>query len=90
MTRHGRNREWLRQKEREAPAEGEVKLPPLPRSVAVEKPAPSKYLIRAVVVHLGRSEFFILRKCTYFEKFPNQKCTEMAQKVFLVPIPRGN
>ena len=38
-------REWLREKEREAPAEGEIKLPPLPRpsaATATEKPSSSK------------------------------------------------
>ena len=50
-----RSREWLKEKESEAAAEGEVRLPPLPGSGsrAAKAAAGSPYRIRAVVVHLG-------------------------------------
>lgn len=50
-----RSREWLREKEREAPAAGEVKLPSLPTTTTgrAKSEAPTPYLIRAVIVHLG-------------------------------------
>ena len=55
-------REWLREKEREAPAAGEVKLPSLPTTTTTgraKSEAPTPYLIRAVIVHLV-SKFLIL------------------------------
>ena len=52
-----RSREWLKEKESEAAAEGEVRLPPLPgstsRAAKAAAAAGSPYRIRAVVVHLG-------------------------------------